>query len=112
MFPYLNDFMPINSSTIEISWYPSPNIAGIDLANLSGTINLTAYAISRSSVSTGISTFPMTKLNETGKIVFAGLQPNTIYSVRFDRAWQGTESNAIISQDINPKLMRTYATGK
>ena len=112
MFPYVDKYTPINSSTIEINFYPSPNIIGIDLTKLSGIITMTAYAISRTSMSVGSITYPMTQLNETGKIILGSLQPDTIYTVRFERTWRGSGGDMIIIRDITPALVRTYAVSK
>lgn len=112
MFPYLNNYTLINSSAIEINWHPSPGINGIDLTELVGVFTMAAYATSRSHISIHRAMYAMTALNEAGKLILTDLKANTIYSVRFERDWQGSGTNRIILRDTGSKLIRTYAKGK
>ena len=73
MLPYLSGYTSINSTSIGIGWFPSPNITGIDLTQLSGTIDASIYVGYRSSTYSATTTYPVIKLNETGKIVLTGL---------------------------------------
>ena len=112
MFPDLDPYVPINSSAIQISWKPSPTIANIDLTQLTGTYNISVYVGYRP-MTYGINIpFSMTQLNETGKTILTGLQANTIYTIRSQKAWQ---DNGIMNSYITssfPKLVRTYAIGE
>ena len=110
MFPYFDDYRAINSSDIAVNWYPSPNIANVSLTQLYGTLTIAAYAGYRSFTYSTILVYPLTKLNETGKIVITGLQADTIYSVRVHPEWKyGGQS---ISKGSFTKLVRTYPTSK
>jgi hypothetical protein len=64
MFPIVDSFTSVNSSSIEVTWYPSPKIKYIDLSQLQGTIAIALYANARVYMNTAIIDYPLKKLKK------------------------------------------------
>lgn len=112
MLPIVDNYTSVNSSSIEVHWQPSPKIQGIDLTQLEGTLTIAAYANARVYVNNATISYPLTKLNETGKIVTVDLQSDTVHSIWFQMKWQDNASSSFIVSDYFPQLVRTYMEGK
>lgn len=108
LLPDVDGYIPINSSAIETAWHPSSAAANTDFTQLSGTFNTAIYAGYRSPIYSATMIYPVTKLNETGKLVLAGLQPDTIYSVWFQQAWKDNGTTSSYTRSLFPTLVRTY----
>lgn len=112
MLPIIDSYTSINSSSVEIHWTPSPKIQGIDLTQLEGTLTMGAYANARVYVNNSTINYPLTKLNETGKIVFVDLKPDTVHSIWLKINWRDNASGSFIDSSYFPQLVRTYMEGK
>jgi hypothetical protein len=112
MLPILDNYTSINSSSIEVHWHPSPKIQGINLTELSGTLTMAVYANARLYVNNAIINYPLTKLNETGKIVSVDLKSDTVHSIWFRSEWHDNDTGSMIVSNYFPQLVRTYMEGE
>jgi len=112
MLPIVDNYTSINSSSVEVHWHPSPKIQGIDLTQLEGTLTMAAYANARVYVNNATISYPLTKLNETGKIVSVDLKSDTVHSIWFQMKWQDNATASMIETNYFPQLVRTYMEGK
>ena len=112
MLPIIDNYTSTNSSSIEVHWHPSPKIQGIDLTQLSGTLIMAAYANARLYVNNATINYPLTKLNESGKIVSVGLKSDTVHSLWFKNTWRDNASGSFIDTSYFPQLVRTYMEGE
>ncbi len=117
MLPMLTNFSLINSTSIDISWHPSPAIEGIDLDQVDGIYTTGLYGGSYMSTSTSIKFKNMTMLNETRQQLLDRLLPDTVYFVCFQCNWYKDGSSFDMFTHNGPyrrecQLMRTYMTGK
>lgn len=111
MFPDFDNYTAINSSAIAVDWRPSWYIADYNLTQFYGNLTITAYAAHQLSTYSTILVYPLTKLNESGTIVVANLQADTIYSVRVHSRSQQSHLGTALSDSLT-HLVRTYTISK
>jgi hypothetical protein len=73
---------------------------------------MAVYANARLYVNNAIINYPLTKLNETGKIVSVDLKSDTVHSIWFQMKWQDNATARMIVSNYSPQLVRTYMEGK
>ena len=111
-FPYVDSCESVNSSSIEIKWIPSSSAKQIDLTQLSGAVTLGFYAGDRLFTYSTLINYPLTKLNESGKITINNLKADSIYKILFQPVYKGKGTTPLIVGTPPSELVRTYMEGK